>query len=340
MESASPELRLSQCMFKDMYVSTDPMVAPLMRGLRLPGQEMSAQALSRPPREMFRDVTKLIDVLRETYERLMTAEFTIVYDGVHYRCARISPPRRGGTVLGAGTDQAEWCLRRLASRPIPFAELGLPASISPIISGYANLRGLLLVSGPFGSGKTMSAGSILDHWVEATGEVAVTLEDPPEVPLARKSDKKGTIYQMSVTGGSMPDAIRAMRRWAPRYVYLGEIRTGEEAAELLHVAISGPLVICTIHADNSVSAIRSVIRFAQNAMGESDARDILAASLLGVTFQEMDRMSRPRTQLLDVSGAESQVIRTRIRLGDFHSVREDQERQDVLRSRGSMKMIG
>lgn len=338
---STPELRLSQCLFKDMYVSTDPMVAPLMRSLRLPGQDLSPQALSRPPKEMFRDVTRLIDVLRETYERLSASEFTIVYDEVHYRCARISPPRRGGgTVLAAGTDQAEWCLRRLASRPIPFADLGMPPSIAPIISGYAGLRGLLLVSGPFGSGKTMSAGSILDHWVESSGEVAVTLEDPPEIPLARKSDKKGTIYQMSVTGGSMPEAIRRMRRWAPRYVYLGEIRTGEEAAELLHVAISGPLVICTIHADNSVSAIRSVIRFAQTAMGESDARDILAASLLGVTFQEMDRTSRPRTQLLDVSGTEGQVIRTRIRLGDFHSVREDQERQDVLRSRGAMKMIG
>ena len=87
------------------------------------------------------------------------------------------------------------------------------------------------------------------------------------------------IRQIDVTGRSVKEAMKLARRWSPRYIYVGEIRTPEIAEELLHMADAGPMVVTTIHATDAVSAVQSLYTYACQAMDEVMARGMIESTL-------------------------------------------------------------
>jgi twitching motility protein PilU len=139
----------------------------------------------------------------------------------------------------------------------PLAELGLPSVLSELIM---EKRGLLLIVGATGSGKSTTIASMLDHRNEQRHGHILTLEDPIEYLF---KNKKAIINQREIGSDakSFDVALRNSMRQAPDCILIGEIRDKDTMAAALAYAQSGHLVLATLHANNSYNALNRIISF-------------------------------------------------------------------------------
>ncbi|MCS0612139.1 PilT/PilU family type 4a pilus ATPase [Massilia kyonggiensis] len=139
----------------------------------------------------------------------------------------------------------------------PLAELGLPSVLSELIM---EKRGLLLIVGATGSGKSTTIASMLDHRNEQRHGHILTLEDPIEYLF---KNKKSIVNQREIGSDakSFDVALRNSMRQAPDCILIGEIRDKETMAAALAYAQSGHLVLATLHANNSYNALNRIISF-------------------------------------------------------------------------------
>ncbi|MFL6636165.1 MAG: PilT/PilU family type 4a pilus ATPase [Massilia sp.] len=139
----------------------------------------------------------------------------------------------------------------------PLAELGLPSVLSELIM---EKRGLLLVVGATGSGKSTTIASMLDHRNEQRHGHILTLEDPIEYLF---KNKKSIVNQREIGSDakSFDVALRNSMRQAPDCILIGEIRDKDTMAAALAYAQSGHLVLATLHANNSYNALNRIISF-------------------------------------------------------------------------------
>lgn len=180
-------------------------------------------------------------------------------------------------------------LGRLAAvmRPIrntipPLAELGLPADL--LESWMQRRYGLILVTGPTGSGKSTTVASCLDWINRNLARHIVTLEDPIEYLFENEKSffSQREIRQDSETFGL---GLRAALRQSPDVLFLGEIRDAETAITALHAAETGHLVISTLH---SSSVAETLERFSHLIKSEtSGALNLLASQLVGIVSQQL-----------------------------------------------------
>ncbi|WP_413674308.1 PilT/PilU family type 4a pilus ATPase [Massilia cellulosiltytica] len=139
----------------------------------------------------------------------------------------------------------------------PLAELGLPSALSELIM---EKRGLLLIVGATGSGKSTTIASMLDHRNEQRHGHILTLEDPIEYLF---KNKKSIVNQREIGSDakSFDVALRNSMRQAPDCILIGEIRDKDTMAAALAYAQSGHLVLATLHANNSYNALNRIISF-------------------------------------------------------------------------------
>jgi twitching motility protein PilU len=139
----------------------------------------------------------------------------------------------------------------------PLEELGLPDVLSELIM---EKRGLLLLVGATGSGKSTTIASMLDYRNEQRAGHILTLEDPIEYLF---KNKKSIINQREIgsDAASFEVALRNSMRQAPDCILIGEIRDKETMAAALAYAQSGHLVLATLHANNSYNALNRIISF-------------------------------------------------------------------------------
>ncbi|WP_371764468.1 PilT/PilU family type 4a pilus ATPase [Massilia sp.] len=139
----------------------------------------------------------------------------------------------------------------------PLAELGLPSVLSELIM---EKRGLLLIVGATGSGKSTTIASMLDHRNEQRHGHILTLEDPIEYLF---KNKKSIVNQREIGSDakSFDVALRNSMRQAPDCILIGEIRDKDTMAAALAYAQSGHLVLATLHANNSYNALNRIISF-------------------------------------------------------------------------------
>ena len=139
----------------------------------------------------------------------------------------------------------------------PLGELGLPSVLSELIM---EKRGLLLVVGATGSGKSTTIASMLDHRNEQRTGHILTLEDPIEYLF---KNKKSIVNQREIGSDatSFYTALRNSMRQAPDCILIGEIRDRETMAAALAYSQSGHLVLATLHANNSYNALNRIISF-------------------------------------------------------------------------------
>ena len=180
-------------------------------------------------------------------------------------------------------------LGRLAAvlRPIrdeipPLSELGLPG---PLLESWMQRRyGLILVTGPTGSGKSTTVASCLDWINHNLARHIVTLEDPIEFMF--KNDK--SLFSQREIRHDSPDfstGLRSALRQSPDILFLGEIRDTETALTALHAAETGHLVISTLH---SSSVVETLDRFSHLLKAEtSGALNLLASQLVGIISQQL-----------------------------------------------------
>ena len=139
----------------------------------------------------------------------------------------------------------------------PLGELGLPPVLSDLIM---EKRGLLLVVGATGSGKSTTIASMLDHRnALRTGHI-LTLEDPIEYLF---KNKKSIVNQREIGSDatSLSIALKNSLRQAPDCILIGEIRDRDTMSAALAYAQSGHLVLATLHANNSYNALNRIISF-------------------------------------------------------------------------------
>lgn len=137
------------------------------------------------------------------------------------------------------------------------ADLGLPHVLADLIM---EKRGLLLLVGATGSGKSTTIASMLDHRNELRAGHILTLEDPIEYLF---KNKKSIVNQREIgsDANSFYIALRNSMRQAPDCILIGEIRDKETMAAALAYAQSGHLVLATLHANNSYNALNRIISF-------------------------------------------------------------------------------
>jgi len=139
----------------------------------------------------------------------------------------------------------------------PLGELGLPPVLSELIM---EKRGLLLIVGATGSGKSTTIASMLDQRNEQRAGHILTLEDPIEYLF---KNKKSIVNQREIgsDAASFDVALRNSMRQAPDCILIGEIRDKDTMAAALAYAQSGHLVLATLHANNSYNALNRIISF-------------------------------------------------------------------------------
>lgn len=195
-------------------------------------------------------------------------------------------------------DETVYVLRRLSERIKPFKELGIPAPIIEMMLKQG-ITGLFVISGAFDQGKTTTASSFVAERLQKFGGVAVTIEEPPEMPLHGRHGE-GICYQTPVGKGGFGHACRQAARWAPSIIFLGEVRDQETAIEALKASINGKLVICTAHADNAPMAIERMYNLANGEGANSeDVLSMLATGLTAVLHQRLEAHPKGRSLMVE-----------------------------------------
>jgi twitching motility protein len=165
---------------------------------------------------------------------------------------------------------------RVIPKKIPtFADVKLPAVIEKITDSAH--RGIILVTGPTGSGKTTTLASMINHMNETKRRHIITLENPIEFAY---KDKKSVINQRSIGQDtlSFADGLRAALREDPDVILIGEMRDAETIETAMHAAETGHLVLSTLHTIDAKESIGRVINMFPKA--EQDRVKMTLASVL------------------------------------------------------------
>jgi twitching motility protein PilU len=200
---------------------------------------------------------------------------------------------RGRFRLNIFRQRAELGLvaRRVKLEIQSFDSLGL----LPVLASLALApRGLLLVTGATGSGKSTTLAAMIDHRNATQDGHIVTIEDPIEfVHPHRRSIV--TQREVGVDTASFHDALKSALRQAPDCILIGEIRDRETAEAALHLAETGHMVMATLHSTNASQTLERLLNlFPQDV--HAQIRMLLSLSLVGIASQRLiaasDRKSR------------------------------------------------
>jgi general secretion pathway protein E/type IV pilus assembly protein PilB len=161
---------------------------------------------------------------------------------------------------------------------VPLPALGLAeAHLQQLLKMIARPEGIILVTGPTGSGKTTTLYSILNH-INAEAIHIMTLEDPVEYPLP-------WVRQTSVAESAKLDfanGIRSMMRQDPDVILVGEIRDGETAEMGFRAALTGHQVYSTLHTNSALGAIPRLLDIGVQP-------EIMAGNIIGIIAQRLIR---------------------------------------------------
>src|ERR1051325_2234253 len=212
------------------------------------------------------------DRCQQELQEVGGCDFAIEYTGgVRFRVAVF---RQRGTI--------GIVMRRIPSGFLTFEQIGMPEAIKRVIN---RPRGLLLVTGPTGSGKTTSLASMINFLNENYDRHIITLEDPIEY---FHEHKKCLVNQREV-GTDVPsfkEGIRRALRMAPDIILVGEMRDLETIHAAIEAAETGTIVFGTLHTNSASSTVNRIIDvFPQEQ--QDQIRTQLSVALIGVLSQTL-----------------------------------------------------
>ena len=177
-------------------------------------------------------------------------------------------------------------IRRVRSEVPTVAELMLPPVIAELSESS---RGLVLVTGPTGTGKTTTIASMVGHINRTRRAHIVTIEDPIEVV---HHDERSIIQQREVglDTDSYAAALRHVVRQDPDVIFVGEIRDPESALSAIQAAETGHLVISTMHTIDSTETINRLLDLFP-AQQQREVRTSFAGALRGIVSQRLVKRS-------------------------------------------------
>jgi twitching motility protein PilT len=239
-------------------------------------------------------VTGLSPRRREAFEE--SGDLDIAYSHPELPRFRVNGFRQRGAISLA--------LRVIPSEIPSFDQLGLPPGVKRLAGEH---RGLVLVTGPTGSGKTTTLATMLDHINRSRRQHIVTIEDPIEI----LHPDRGCIVNQREVGldtASFSQALRRVLRQDPDIILIGELRDTETAHTALQAAESGHLVFSTLHTLDASETLGRMIEFFPPEK-QQQIRSIIAGTLKGVVSQRL----LPRADGGRVPAVEVMVANARIR---------------------------
>jgi twitching motility protein PilT len=193
---------------------------------------------------------------------------------------------------------------RVIPKTIPtFEMLSLPAGVQRLAEEH---RGLVLVTGATGSGKTTTLAAMIDYMNRTRRQHIVTIEDPIEI---LHPDQSSIVNQREVglDTRDFSQALRRALRQDPDIILIGELRDGETAQTALQAAESGHLVLSTMHTVDAAETVGRMVEFFP-AVKQPMIRSIMAGVLRGVISQRL----LPRIDGGRVAAVEVMVTNNRI----------------------------
>ena len=178
-------------------------------------------------------------------------------------------------------------IRQIPFEILPLEKLGLP----PVVREFTNrIRGLVLLTGPTGSGKSTTIAAMLDKINASRQSHIMTIEDPIEYI---HHHKKSIVNQREVGADtlSFPTALKYVLRQDPDVILIGEMRDYETIAAALTIAETGHLVFATLHTNSSYEAVNRIV----DVFPSDQQRQVLtqlAFVLEGVVTQQLIPRSR------------------------------------------------
>lgn len=270
------------------------------------------------PHEWADDIARLRAICVSSYAELQDPEFSILEDGIVLRVTQVLDT--------FGKDV--FVLRKSKPEIRPFDLLGFPTElVNALLNDSA--RGLVVFCGDMGTGKTSSAASLLVARLKTCGGIALAMEDPQDTHL-NGIHGQGRCIQMQVSrraGGYEEALLRALRTGADM-LFIGEIRDGRTAAQVVRASINGNFIVTTSHSGSVSQVIERIAALAQPEI--SNAREILSQGLLAVICQALEKNGTQTTlkvKSLLFTGDDGPGIREKIRTGHVQQVDQDVENQ-------------
>jgi twitching motility protein PilT len=250
-----------------------------------------------------------------------TNEIDFAYSGPNVGRYRINVYRQRGSISIA--------LRQVVTRVPDFRELNLP----PVVQKLAlEPRGMVLVTGTTGSGKTTTLAAMIDHINRNLRRHIVTIEDPIEI---LHKDNQCIINQREVglDTENYATALKYVLRQDPDIILIGEMRDQETVRTALTAAQTGHFVLSTLHTIDVAETINRIIDFFP-LYQQKQVRIMLAGSLRGIISQRLlpraDGLGRvPAVEVMCMTGrirdlildpGQTHNIRTAVHEGDFYGM--------------------
>ena len=211
---------------------------------------------------------------------------------------------------------------RFISQQVPdFESLNLPPVLTELI---LEKRGLILVVGATGSGKSTTLASMIDtRNAVMTGHI-LTIEDPVEYQFR---NKKSIVNQREIGSDtqSLQTALKNALRQAPDVILIGEIRDRETMSSAIAYAQSGHLCLATLHGNNSYQALNRILSFYPAEVRPTMLGD-LASSLKAIVSQRLVRtVEGARVPAVEVM-LNTKLVADLVEKGDFSGVKDAMEK--------------
>ncbi|MCC5875308.1 MAG: PilT/PilU family type 4a pilus ATPase [Candidatus Sumerlaeia bacterium] len=207
-------------------------------------------------------------------------------------------------------------LRRVVMDIPTMRELSMPLAMRDVALAD---RGIVLVTGSTGSGKSTSLASLIDYRNHIRSGHIITIEDPVEF-VYRHRRSIVTQREVGIDTQSFHSALKNTLRQAPQVICIGEIRDADTVQFALHASETGHLVFATLHATNSTLALERILHFYPGEMKEQ----VLAQLSLNMTAILSQRLI-PRIDGGRVAAHEVMISTPRIRdlieRGELHEIR-------------------
>lgn len=277
-EYSQPVVRLISALLSDAVdrVASDIHFEPEQNFLRI---RYRIDGVLRQIRSLHKTYWPAMAVRLKVMAKMNIAETRAPQDG------RISATMSGRVVdfrvSSLPTTHGENIVLRILDRQkgiVPLEKLGLEeAQLEVLRRMIARPEGIILVTGPTGSGKTTTLYSILNH-INSDGINIMTLEDPVEYPMT-------LIRQTSVSDSAKLDfanGIRALMRQDPDAILVGEVRDHDTAEMAFRAAMTGHQVYSTLHTNSAVGAIPRLLDI-------GIVPDVMAGNIIGIVAQRLVR---------------------------------------------------
>jgi twitching motility protein PilU len=253
---------------------------------------------------------------RAEFEREMECNFAIALPGLsRFRVNVLMQQQQVGMVV-----------RTIASEMPTFEKLGLPDVLKQIVM---HKRGLVLVVGATGSGKSTSLAAMIDHRNRTSSGHIITIEDPVEYV----HESRGCLVthrEVGVDTHSWHHALKNTLRQAPDVILIGEIRDAETMEHAIAFAETGHLCLGTLHANNANQTLDRIINFFPEERRNQLLMD-MSANLRAIVSQRLVRMQdgEGRKAAIEIL-INTPTIAERIFKGEFHELKTIMSRSREL----------